>query len=297
VNIRKLGFGIQYGVRTVLFRQNRPLLLAVVITDQCNLDCFYCQGSNAGKIHCTRAEIRSILEQAYERGHRALYFTGGEPMLWESDGWQLGDVVDYARELGFFDVFIFTNGTVPLKIRGCRYIVTVDGPREVHNRIRQGTWDLVMKNVFDAPACAVSSSITLTTENAEHFEQYVRDISALGIFAGIAFNFLTASPEEMIRNGFMGRQRTRLLDRIWSMKLQGYPLRISKAGYRALRTNTWKRPIRQVELATNKEIFTCCRQGVDPGVCEHCGYAVCAEIDQMLSLKPSALRQILSLTA
>ena len=296
MNIWKLGFGIQYAVRTVLLRQNRPLLLAVVITDRCNLDCFYCHGSNAGKIHCSGDEIRDIITQAYERGHRALYFTGGEPMLWESDGWNMGDVVRYAQELGFFDVFIFTNGTVPLSVPGCRYVVTVDGPREVHNRIRHGTWDVVMENVGGAPPGTVSSSITLTTENAEYFEQYIREVTALGIFSGIAFNFLTASPKEMAEKGLLGEQRTRMLDTIWNLKAQGYPLRISKAGYKALRANTWKRPIKQVELATDKEIFTCCRQGVDPGVCEHCGYAVCAEIAQMLLLKPSAVWQVLRLT-
>ncbi|MDB4285434.1 radical SAM protein [bacterium] len=221
MNARKLGFGLQYAVRTVLLRQNRPLLLAVVITDRCNLDCFYCRGSNAGKIHCSRVTIRDILTQAYERGHRAPYFTGGEPMLWESDGWNMGDVVQYARELGFFDVFIFTNGTVPLNVPGCRYIVTVDGPREVHNRIRQGTWDVVMENVGDAPPGTVSASITLTTENAEYFEQYVPEISALGIFSGIAFNFLTASPKEMAEKGLLGEQRARMLDTIWNLKAQG----------------------------------------------------------------------------
>jgi MoaA/NifB/PqqE/SkfB family radical SAM enzyme len=297
VNVRKFGFCLQYGVRTVLLRQTRPLLLAVVITDRCNLDCFYCQGSNAGKIHCSVGEIRDILRQAYERGHRALYFTGGEPMLWESDGWNMNDVVRHARELGFFDVFIFTNGTVPLKIPGCRYIVTVDGPREVHNRIRQGTWELVIENVRGAPPGSVGSSITLTRENEEYFEQYVRDITALGIFSGISFNFLTACPEEMARQGLLGEQRTGMLDRIWDLKAQGYPLRISKAGYKALRANTWKRPIRQVELATHNELFTCCRQGADPRVCEQCGYAACAEIEQMLSFKPSAIWQVLRLTA
>lgn len=296
MNIRKFGFAAQYAARTFLLRQKRPLLLAVVITDRCNLDCFYCHGSNAGKIHCSGDEIRDIITRAYERGHRALYFTGGEPMLWESDGWNMGEVVQLARELGFLDVFIFTNGTLPLNVPGCRYIVTVDGPRDVHNGIRNGTWDIVMENVGRAPPGTVSSSITLTTQNAKFFEQYVREITALGTFSGIAFNFLTASPKEMAGKGLSGEQRTRMLDTIWNLKEKGYPLRISKAGYKALRTNSWKRPIRQVELATDKEIFTCCRQGVDPDVCEHCGYAFCAEIAEMLSLKPSALRQVLSLT-
>jgi hypothetical protein len=32
-------------------------------------------------------------------------------------------------------------------------------------------------------------------------------------------------------------------------------------------------------------------------VCEQCGYAACAEIEQMLSFKPSAIWQVLRLTA
>jgi hypothetical protein len=47
-----------------------------------------------------------------------------------------------------------------------------------------------------------------------------------------------------------GDERIHLLDRLWRLKREGYPICLSRAAYRALRSNTRKRPIPQIELAT-----------------------------------------------
>ena len=78
-----------------------------------------------------------------------------------------------------------------------------------------------------------------------------------------------------------------------SLREQGYPIVLSRAAYRALRNNDWKRPISQIQLYTKDRLFTCCRDIGNPSVCENCGYANCVEISQILALKPSALRQVL----
>ena len=285
-----------YAFSTLVLRRTSPYLFGMVVTDHCNLDCFYCESKNSGGYHFTLPHALKTLESAFARGHRSLYFTGGEPMLWEDRGRDLAFLVESARKIGFSDIFVFTNGTLALDIPNCSYIVTIDGPRDVHDRIRGGTYDMVIDNARNAVTSAVFASITFSRENVEHCEKFVEEISHLKIFRAISFNLLTHWPEIVESHGISGEERIALLDRIWSMKRQGFPIALSRAAYKALRTNNWKRPIPQIELGTRDEIFTCCRDVGNPDVCANCGYANCVEVAQILALKPSALWQVLKMT-
>jgi MoaA/NifB/PqqE/SkfB family radical SAM enzyme len=288
----KLVSWLGYGFRTFLLGQQSPYLFGIEVSDRCNLDCFYCEGRNKGRYHNDFEQASRMLREAYGRGHRALYFTGGEPMIWEDGERRLGDLVRYAAELGFLEIFVYTNGTQALDIEGCQYIVTVDGPREVHNRIRSDSFDLIMQNVGAAVTRSVFASITFTRANAGYLEPYVKEITASGLFRGISFNLLTHWPEVVARYGLSGRERVKLLDDIWALKQQGYPILLSAAAYKALRNNEWKRPLPQIELGLlPDEIYTCCRDIGNKAVCDACGYVNCVEVSQILALKPSAIRQ------
>ncbi len=293
MNIKKLVNGVSYGFKTFGLRKKLPYLLGIVITDKCNLNCFYCESKNSGRYHFSYADAKQAIFDAYKRGHRALYFTGGEPMIWEDNGIGLETLIEYARELGFFDVFVFTNGTMPLNISECSYIVTIDGPKEIHNKIRGGTYDLVIENVRNAVSKAVFASITFSKANLNCMADYIREMRALGIFKGISFNLLTHCPEIVEKHGISANEKEQLLDGIWELKTIGYPIVLSRAAYLALRNNKWKRPIPQIELCTNEKIFTCCRDVGNPAICDNCGYVNCVEVSQILALKPSAIRQAL----
>ena len=150
VIMQKLASRLLYAFKTFVLRQEKPYLFGLVITDKCNLNCFYCESKNSGKYHFTSELAFSVLRNAYNRGHRSLYFTGGEPMVWNDNGCDISNLVKFARDLGFLDVFIYTNGTLPMNVSSCNYIVTIDGPREIHNEIREDTYDLIIGNVKKA---------------------------------------------------------------------------------------------------------------------------------------------------
>ncbi len=137
------------------------------------------------------------------------------------------------------------------------------------------------------------ASVTLTKANAPHLEATVESIAAAGCFEAITFNLLTHRPEVLQRLGVSGQERQELLARIWRLKRQGYPIILSYAAYEALRTNSWKRPIQQIELGTKERVFTCCRDVVHPEVCTNCGYSSCVEIAQVLRGRPSALLEMM----
>ena len=289
----RVAYLLKYAYQTFVLRRELPYLFGLVLTDKCNLDCFYCESKNTGRYHMTFQQVKDSLYMAYERGHRSLYFTGGEPMIWEDAGHTVDDLVEFAGNLGFFDIFIYTNGTRSLKTKGCKYIVTVDGPREIHDSIRQGTFELVMHNIHHAVTKQVLASITFSKKNAAYLEQYVRELSSNGFAGRISFNLLTHCPEIIKQHGLSNEEKGKLLDKIWQLKKAGYPIVLSRAAYMALKNNHWKRPIPQVELGTREKIFTCCRDVDNPDICNTCGYAGCVEISQVLALKPSALWELL----
>jgi Fe-coproporphyrin III synthase len=274
-------------VETFLLRRIRPYLYILVVDDRCNLSCFYCQSRNSGAYDLGYEAAARLLREAYDRGHRALVLTGGEPMMWQDGAATLADLVKQARTLGFFDIAVFTNGTFPLNVDGCRYIVTVDGTREIHESIRPGTYDLILRNVRAARA-PVMASVTVTAANAAQLEPIVESIVAAGCFRAITFNLLTDQPDVVARLGVQGDAREAVLEQLWRLKRRGAPIMLSRAACVALKRNDWERPIRQIELGTRQGVYTCCRDVVRPEVCEQCGYSSCVEIAQILRGRPTA---------
>ena len=278
--------------QTWLLRRRLPYLYILVINDRCNLDCHYCDSKNSGRYDLDRPSALDYLERGARRGHRALVITGGEPMLWESQGATLADIVAAATRFGFLEIVVFTNGTFPLTIPGCRYIVTIDGPRQTHDALRRGTYDTILRHVREAEG-EVFASVTLSKANEDQIEETVAGIVETGAFKGISFNLLTNTSEVVGRLGLTGPSRTSALDRMWRLRRQGYPVMLSRAAYKALRRNDWRRPIPQIELASKQGFFTCCRDVINPDVCRNCGYTSCVEISQALAGKPTAVLEFL----
>ena len=148
---------------------------------------------------------------------------------------------------------------------------------------------MVLKNVTNAVTKAVFASITFSKANFRYLDQFVKEVTETKLFRGISFNLLTHWPEIVEEHGVSTEERKQLLDNIWSLKRRGYPIVLSRAAYKGLRNNDWKRPIPQIELGTKDRIFKCCRDVDNPTICENCGYANCVEISQILALKPSAM--------
>jgi Fe-coproporphyrin III synthase len=281
-----------FAVDTFLLRRERPYLFILVINDACNLDCFYCASKNTGQYDLDHTAVWSSLSEAYARGHRALLITGGEPMLWQNEGAVLRDVALYARKLGFLDIALFTNGTLPLHAEQVSFIVTIDGTRETHNWIRPGTYDRIIHHVREANA-KVIASITVSRANVQELETAVRQIADTRLFTGITFNLLTHKPDLVAQHGITGEERIQVLDRIWELKRQGNPIILSKAAYLALRANNWRRPVKQIELFAGKRLFKCCRDVDQPDICRDCGYSSCVEISQAIEGRPSAIFELM----
>lgn len=73
-----------FGLKTMLLRQQKPILGTVILTDQCNLSCKHCSVNNLTSMIHPYAQIRGEMQTLYDMGVRILFFCGGETFLWRS---------------------------------------------------------------------------------------------------------------------------------------------------------------------------------------------------------------------
>ena len=101
----------RYAWRFGVLRRPEPLIYGMAITDRCNFSCKGCHVANTDRPDMTWETLVGHLHDAYARGFREVYFTGGEPTLWRDGERALVDAIEEARRIGFFHVHVYTNGT------------------------------------------------------------------------------------------------------------------------------------------------------------------------------------------
>ena len=290
MNFRDSCAALRLASRHVL-GDHRPVLLGMVLTERCNLSCSYCRSHSNPSVHFSYDEAKCALQKAYARGHRTMYVTGGEPMLWSDGTYSLVDILAYARKLGFFYLGVYTNGTRPLTISDCTYFVTFDGPRQVHEQFRPDTYEQILENVRASGSNRVFASMMISQLNCQFVDEYVTEVATTRLFRGIWFNLFTGTPEQHAVWGLSAEQRAAALDKLWQYKKKGYPIMLSRSAYKAWRSNNWPRPLRQSEICTPTGFWRCCRDIGSPEICEECGYGACIELSQLFDWKPTAILQ------
>ncbi|MFP2928179.1 radical SAM protein [Pyxidicoccus sp. 3LG] len=212
------------GVAEAPFVDDRPVeappvrALSLAVAQKCNLGCTYCyaqQGDFGGPARNmpreTALEAVDLLLRDTSRGERVnLSFLGGEPLFNRAVIRAATErAVEGARAKGVsLTLSLTTNGTLLtpddadfLEAHGFAVTVSLDGPQEVHDRLRafkggQGSFDKVMKNV--APLLErqrkmqVSARVTVTPRNLE-LRQTLDEFVALG-FHSVGFSPMLASP-------------------------------------------------------------------------------------------------------
>jgi MoaA/NifB/PqqE/SkfB family radical SAM enzyme len=279
--LRKLTFYVSYAWRCAVLHQAAPLFYGVCLTDRCNFSCRGCRVSNTDRPDMSWEQLTAVLRDAFARGFREIYFSGGEPMLWRDGRRSVDDAVAEARRIGFYHVHLYTNGTLGPRTSADLVWVSMDGLpgtfelrrgdhfREVERSIRARRW----------PKAAVIYVIDRNTQGGiERFLRWIRD-SRLPVI-GVMFYFHTP---------YYGRDEERrpVIDRLLACIGEGLPLLNSRAGLRALQSGNWTRRTPSARVADVDGEYICCRAPDD--ACSDCGYAACVEIVQCQRLRPSAM--------
>jgi MoaA/NifB/PqqE/SkfB family radical SAM enzyme len=283
----RLGYYAQYAWHAVARRSPGPLVFGVAITDRCNLSCRGCKVANTGRPDMTWSQLDDLLLDAYARGFREAYFSGGEPTLWRDGPRTIEDAITLARGIGFFHVHLYTNGTHGLGSSADLVWVSVDGLPGTYE-LRRGDHFAEVEAAIRAPGHPKTAVIYVIDRNTAHgvepFLAWVRD-SRLPVI-GVMFYFQTPyyGRDELYLDA---AERAPIIDRLLASRRAGLPVLNSPAGLRALQSGRWTRrpPVAVVADVDGESV--CCRAPDE--CCEDCGYAACTEIVEALRLRPSAV--------
>jgi len=187
---------------------SRTFAAKVVMNLDCNLACKYCfEGQRKGKFFMSRetADLfigfvgRWAAGQEGRTGDEKIVITyyGGEPLLsLELVAYLSANIKDVAEKAGIeYIAYIVTNGTLltpraveklmPLGLAGA--VVTLDGPRELHNHFRPfkaggGSFDVIFKNLLDVgPMIGIQVGGNYLTDNYREFPHLLDFMLANGL--------------------------------------------------------------------------------------------------------------------
>ena len=85
---------------------NKPWAAHLYVTEQCNLDCHYCNEFDNSIPHPAVADLKKWMSHIRQLGVARLGFQGGEPLKHPD----IVELVRYAKSLGFYKLSMSTNG-------------------------------------------------------------------------------------------------------------------------------------------------------------------------------------------
>ncbi len=283
----RLRFYTRFTWRFVVLRKPEPLIYGIAITDRCNQSCLGCRVSNTGRPSMQWDQVIDMLQNAWERGFRECYFSGGEPMLWRDGEHTLEEAIRAAKRIGFFHVHVYTNGTLGLNTSADLVWVSMDG--------LPGTFERRRGDYFHQVECTIRGNqhprVALiyvidrnTRDGIEPFLRWVRETAFPVI--GVMFYFHTPyyGRDELF---LTTEERAPLIDRLIECIRAGLPVLNSRAGLLALKSGKWTRRMPVASVVDIDGEFVCCRASDE--ACQDCGYAACTELTEFQRLRPSAV--------
>ena len=267
----------KFGVKTILFRQKQPILGTIILTDKCNLSCKHCSVNNiTGVVHPYPQIVREM-HRLYDMGVRILFFCGGETFLWRDGDKTLRDLVIEAKAMGFLIVNTVTNGTFPLDLPEADLILlSLDGDREHHNRIRGDTYDTILENIAHATSDNICFYMAINQINKDVVADVCRTARDTKNVRAVSFNFHTPYPDTRPL-ALSVEEKRRCCETITAMMEEGCPVFNLKSAFPYLIENRFPTPCHQCVVLEDGKLSTCGRCIDVPGLCAECGYFFVAE--------------------
>jgi MoaA/NifB/PqqE/SkfB family radical SAM enzyme len=270
-----------------MLRRPEPLFYGIALTNRCNLNCRGCHISDNSLPDINWDQLINIMENAWSRGFRELYFTGGEPTLWKSGDHSLKNAVIAAKQIGFFHVHVYTNGILGLDTPADLVWVSMDGLPYTFERRRGNHFYEVERAIRQTQHPKTAVIYVIDRNTAGGIEPFLNWVHATKLpVVGVMFYFHTPyyGQDELF---LTAEERAPIIDRLLSCIRTGQPVMNSRAGLLALKTGNWPRRLLSVRITDSQGEYVCCR--APEAVCPDCGYAACTEITEFQRLCPSAV--------
>ncbi|UCC95695.1 MAG: radical SAM protein [Candidatus Omnitrophota bacterium] len=278
--MQEVSYFIRCGARNFISHRTKPLFKGVIVTDFCNLQCKHCTICDNKFGHIPFDKLKKCLQQLYRDGVRIIYLQGGEPFAWKDQADDLESIIHYAKSLGFFRIYVCTNGTYPLNTNADIIWLSIDGLRQRHNLIREDSFDAIMRNLTSSTHKNIIVQTTLNTSNYPDLSGLVQFVEVHPKLKGILFNFHVPYPgtehlyiEEPLRS--------QVIDEIIDLKRKNAPIFNTMSALIDFKTNRWKRPLSTCLSATYQERSQCESARTDRRICEKCGYGATIEASEI----------------
>ena len=267
----------KFGIKTVLFKKQDPILGTVILTDKCNLKCKHCSVNNITSVIYPFDQIEKDMQWLFDMGVRILFFCGGETFIWKDGPYTIKDLVHKAKQMGFLIVNVVTNGTFRIDLPEADLILlSVDGDKEHHNAIRGDTYDVIMKNIEEATSDNICFYMAINQLNKDTIADVCAKAQEMKNVRAVSFNFHTPYPEteELALTKEDKRNCCDVISRMIKNKVPVFNLR---SAFPYLIENRFPTPCRQCLIIENGKISVCGRCIDVPGLCDNCGYFFVAE--------------------
>jgi len=201
-------------------------VLFLILTRSCNLNCEYCFMDRSSKQTEEKMDfevakkgvdlwIKNIKKNKIKNYSYSIIFYGGEPLL---NFKTFVDILEYIREtkrrnknlLKNIQILLDTNGILinkkvikVLKRHGVKTNISVDGPKEIHDRYRvdkenKGTFERVI-NVFNnlkKEKVDICISVTVGPHNLKKIKEFSEFFTRYGIED---FSFISLTDQDLLR--------------------------------------------------------------------------------------------------
>nr|WP_114299394.1 radical SAM protein [Anaerobacterium chartisolvens] len=272
-----------FGISTIVFKRRKPILATIILTDKCNLTCKHCAVNNIDCVMYSYTSIQREMHELYNQGIRILFFCGGETFLWEDDGRNVRSLVVEAKRIGFLIVNVVTNGTFRLDLPEADLILlSLDGAKENHNKIRGNTYDDILRNIEEATSDNICLYMAINRVNIADIEDVCEVAAIQSNVRAVSFNFHTPYPGTESLS-LTTEEKRDCLRRIENMMERGYPVFNLKSAFPNIADNSFKTPCYQCLVVENGRSFVCGRCVEIPGLCERCGYFFAAEYSMVFT--------------
>lgn len=224
-------------IKLKVHRTRVPLVANLILTNSCNLKCFYCYVDvfNRTIKEPSTSDWLNLLTELHAMGTRVVILLGGEPLIRRD----IGEIIERVNQLGMI-CEVITNGTlVKKKIESLKHVTSVclslDGNQEEHDANRgKGSFDQTIEalNILRENKVPVRIKACVTKNNE-------KCLDFLAPFVKKHHIILTASPAEIYSDRDY-HEKDKWLDRsgmlqfvqkLKTLKTEGVPIGYS---YKAL---------------------------------------------------------------
>ena len=228
--MKKLFYLGWWFLRARFFGRRAPLQTVLFISDICNLRCKHCSVYELKNPHnMTYEQVREHLQYSYDQGSRFVDFEGGEVTIWKDGDYRINDLIDLAKEIGFFSCTITTNAQLSFAGSKADSIwVSLDGVGGYHEEVRgKGTFAKLEKNIAACGHKHLSVNMVVNTLNYTAVEDTIEYAKNNPAIEQISINFHTPFEGTEYLALDMDKRRE-IIDKVLEYKKKGYPIMNSK---------------------------------------------------------------------